>query len=136
MISQQLESICQPINNTFCMELHYNIPYLFTYLLAHLLLYRFANSTRKSTSLRIEWYRQQYLLLDTRASKHCSSCTIKINVIPMEILRGACSLYGFLQHVTDIPDSQLDSGTSWHGDSKEGQLPSFTWICARHFRFK
>ena len=37
MISQQLEPICQPINNTFCMELHYNIPFTFTYLLAHLL---------------------------------------------------------------------------------------------------
>ena len=74
-------------------------------------------------------------MLDTRASKHCSSRTIKINVIPVEIPRGACSLYGFLQHVTDILDSQLDSGTSWHGDSKEGQLPSFAWIYARHFHF-
>ena len=38
--------------------------------------------------------------------------TIKINVIPMGILGGAYSMSGFLQHVIDIPDSQLDSGTS------------------------
>ena len=31
-------------------------------------------------------------------------------------------MYGFLQHVTDIQDSQLHSGTSWHGDLKEGSF--------------
>ena len=34
------------------------------------------------------------------------------DVIPMGILRGAYSVSGFLQHVTDIPDPQLDPSTS------------------------
>ena len=42
----------------------------------------------------------------------------------------------FLQHMMVIPDSQLDPSTSWLGDSKEGQLSPFTWICACHFRLK
>ena len=41
-------------------------------------------------------------MLNTRASKHHSSHTIKINVFPMGILGGAYSMYGFLQHVIDI----------------------------------
>ena len=36
---------------------------------------------------------------------------IKINVIPMGILRGTYSVNGFLQHVTDILDLQLDSSS-------------------------
>ena len=58
-----------------------------------------------------EYLGEYGMLLDTRMSKHHSSHTIKINVFPMGILRGACSLYGFLEHVTDIPDSQLDPST-------------------------
>ena len=51
MISQQLELICQPINNTFCMELHYNIPFTFTYLLAHLCYNRDSQTARESALL-------------------------------------------------------------------------------------
>ena len=49
-------------------------------------------------------------MLNTRMSKHYSPHTIKINVIPMGILKVAYLMYSFLQHVIDIPDSQLDSG--------------------------
>ena len=51
-------------------------------------------------------------MLNTRASKPYSTHTIKISVIRMGILGGAYSMYGFMQHVIDIPDSQLDPGTS------------------------
>ena len=74
--------------------------------------------------------------MNTRASKYCSVCNIKINIIPMGIFMGAQSMHHNSTARDDSMDSQLDSGSPCNGDSKEGLHLRIALVFTCHFYFE